>query len=468
MVLLKSFFVFFVVFVQSSLGAPPSRKKPDLPKAAYYERIGNSKVFVFKSSINSTVFSQIIGNDKNRKNDDSPFYTVNLGTLVSKFQEWQREMPRVKPFYSVKTNNEPVILSTLATLGSGFDCASKNEMNMILGNNKLTTPENIIFAHTIKPEKFISHADKMGINKMTFDNEEELYKVKKFHSNPRMVLRINVSDQTAAHKLGAKFGSNPITDAPKLLKKAAELGLEVIGISFHIGSGATKEETYGIGIKYARDLFDKGLELGHNMTLLDIGGGYPGNDTDEEISLQKIAKVVNTALDKYFPESGNYEIIAEPGRYFATAPVSVTANIVSSVEIKAERITKKPTDSNITAYSYYLNDGVYGTFACKVADFCPTISSFPLFPKNNQTQYISAVWGPTCSDSDLIEEQTNLPHMEVGEWLYYPYMGAYSIVLATDFNGFERAKGYYCIDEKSLQYIKSRKAAKSDLLSVLF
>ena len=40
-------------------------------------------------------------------------------------EEWMKALPKVQAFYAVKCNNDPVILKTLAALGTGFDCASK-------------------------------------------------------------------------------------------------------------------------------------------------------------------------------------------------------------------------------------------------------------------------------------------------------------------------------------------------------
>ena len=106
-----------------------------------------------------------------------------------------------------------------------------------------------------------------------------------------MILRIAVSDPSAQCQLGIKFGCDPEIIGPQLLQKAAELEIPVIGVSFHVGSGCNEPETFKTAIKYARELFDYGIKLGHSMTLLDIGGGYPGVDT-EEISLGKVCTKV--------------------------------------------------------------------------------------------------------------------------------------------------------------------------------
>lgn len=68
------------------------------------------------------------------------------------------------------------MLEVLAALGTGFDCASKAEINKVLSLGVGT--DRIIFANPAKPSSHIRHAAAVGIEMMTFDNEVELYKVK--------------------------------------------------------------------------------------------------------------------------------------------------------------------------------------------------------------------------------------------------------------------------------------------------
>ena len=49
---------------------------------------------------------------------------MNIGELQRVYEEWKKALPRVHPFYAMKCNDDPVILKVLATLGTGFDCAS--------------------------------------------------------------------------------------------------------------------------------------------------------------------------------------------------------------------------------------------------------------------------------------------------------------------------------------------------------
>lgn len=76
------------------------------------------------------------------------FYVVDLGEVSRKFDQWTSELPRVRPYYAVKCNDDPRIVEVLAARGAGFDCASKGEMAMVLAQG--VKPSDIIFAHPAK------------------------------------------------------------------------------------------------------------------------------------------------------------------------------------------------------------------------------------------------------------------------------------------------------------------------------
>lgn len=88
-----------------------------------------------------------------------------------------------------------------------------------------------------------------------------------------LVLRIRCEAENAQCPLGAKFGCDPFFEAPKLLKAAKSMALNVVGISFHVGSGCRDYPIYYKAIGICKNLFEQGEDLGFNMSLLDIGGG---------------------------------------------------------------------------------------------------------------------------------------------------------------------------------------------------
>lgn len=131
-------------------------------------------------------------------------------------------------------------------------------------------PENIIYANPCKTKSFIQHAAAVGVNLMTFDNEFELYKIRQLHPNARMVLRIKVDDSNSVCRLGLKFGAD-LDKVPHLLEVAKNIGVNVVGCSFHVGSGCESADSFADAIMNAKYVFELGKEMGFNMTILDIG-----------------------------------------------------------------------------------------------------------------------------------------------------------------------------------------------------
>jgi len=62
---------------------------------------------------------------------DQALNICDLSSLEQKLRLWQKLLPRIKPYYAVKCNNIPVLVKFLADLGTGFDCASKNELKLV-------------------------------------------------------------------------------------------------------------------------------------------------------------------------------------------------------------------------------------------------------------------------------------------------------------------------------------------------
>lgn len=380
---------------------------------------------------------------------EDAFFIGNLGDIASQFMKWKRLLPRVNPFYAVKCNQDHQVVKLLADLGTGFDCASKAEFSQIL---KLgVDPSRIIYANPCKQRSHLKHAEKKNVDLMTFDNEAELIKIKAVFPNARLVLRIL---PTAGFKvqceLGNKFGCSP-NNVPKLLSKAQELDLNIVGISFHVGSGVEESAAYSCAVKQSYDAWNTALEFGFDMQILDIGGGFPGMQ-DAPITIEEIAVVLNDALDRYFPEESGVRIIAEPGRYFVTSAFTLATNIIAKrtvardISINNSSSPDGHHQQNVTgndepSHMYYINDGVYGSFNSLLYDHAKVEALH--FEDKSAAEYTCSVWGPTCDGLDCILEETRLPELEVGDWMYFVDMGAYTMCAGSTFNGMPRPVCYY-------------------------
>lgn len=184
------------------------------------------------------------------------------------------------------------------------------------------SPERIIFANPCKATSFIRSSAKAGVDMMTFDNTDELYKVAKAHPGAKLVVRILTDDSKSLCRLGLKFGA-PLVTVPGLLAKARELNLDVIGVSFHVGSGCYDPEAFADAVMRARAAFDMGREAGYEFSLLDVGGGF------EDATFEKTAAVLTRAIDQHFPVRDKIRLIAEPGRYYVSKAFSLATNIIA-------------------------------------------------------------------------------------------------------------------------------------------
>ncbi|KAM6914141.1 ornithine decarboxylase-like [Lycodopsis pacificus] len=417
--------------------------------------------------------------ERGSADNEEPFYVASLDRIFERHLRWRTNLPRVTPFYAVKCNNDASVLRMMSALDTGFDCASKGEIQQILSLG--VTPDKIIYAHTTKPLSHIKYACTHGVNMMTFDSEEELRKISLGHAKAKLVLRIAVDDSASKIRLSSKFGAR-LESVGKLLGRAGELGLEVIGISFHVGSGCTGSLAFKQAIADARRVFDMGNLLGLQMSLLDIGGGFSVRE-DCQVAFEEFSEVINGALEEFFPPDSGVQIIAEPGRYYVDSAFTLAANIIakrviaddmdehngdsyqmslmaphgkaplhreaSSGDIHAQPQNGKDNCPDRTMM-YYLNDGVYGSLSCLINDAAHTqvepylnrVNINPIVVESNEQRYQSVIWGPTCDSFDKVTDSCWIPELHVGDWLLIDNMGAYSVSLSTDFNGFERAHIY--------------------------
>lgn len=380
---------------------------------------------------------------------ENAFLVCDIKRVWDRYTLWQRELgDRVEAFFAVKCNPDPVILQLMARLGLGFDCASHQEIATVLSYG--VDPNKIIYANPCKASSFIRHANRYNVRMMTFDNADELVKIKKHHPTAKMVLRILTDDSGSLCKLGLKFGA-PLGEVRSLLERARDLGVDVIGISFHVGSGCTNPALFGDAVERARWAFDVGKELGFDFELLDVGGGFGGDN------FVQIASVLRPVIDKLFPKEEGVRVIAEPGRYFVSEAFEMATNIIAR-RGRGATFDDETGEEEEAIVMYYVNDGVYGAFNCIMFDhqvvhpkvltidgrFIPSPAQFT---KEDEYEPCS-VWGPTCDSIDCVSKLSYLPtkDIKVGDWLRWESMGAYTICAASQFNGFKQAKVIYCID----------------------
>jgi ornithine decarboxylase len=312
-------------------------------------------------------------------------------------------------------------------MGASFDVASFPEFMVVYQNIKRLPAkqrqdfiwDKIIYANTIKRHQTLRQLDQYK-PLVTYDNIDELKKIKRYCPHAGLVLRIKVPNTGSMVELSSKFGISP-GEAVDLIVESFKTGLVVEGISFHVGSQCNNFENYMQALQLAASVLKEAASRGHRINILDIGGGFPVRYDNKAKSFKILAKRLNVEIARLFPKT--MEILAEPGRFM----VANAGTLVTRIIGKAVR------DGKIC---YYLDDGVYHTFSGIVFDHC----RYPLRSFKAGEKKVCSVFGPTCDAFDTISVAEELPDLAIGDLLYAENIGAYSIASSTYFNGFPPAK----------------------------
>jgi len=358
----------------------------------------------------------------------TPLLVIDHDELRKNFRAFRKYLPRVQPYFAVKAGADPAVVRTLFAQGSSFDVASMPEFELVHEMIKdLPAKERqqwiwdkIIYANPIKPVETLEELDQYK-PLVTFDNLDEIEKIREHAPHAGLVLRLKVSNTGAMVELSSKFGAPP-GEAVDLILEADRQGLVVEGVSFHVGSQTTNFANYVEALNLTADIYAEARARGYTrMNLVDIGGGFPAPYDTTVRPFRELAKIINSEIDRLFPK--NIEILAEPGRFF----VATAGYAISKIIGRAVRDGKP---------SYYINDGVYHTYSGQLFDHC-------LYPvkafKRGKTQ-LSAVFGPTCDALDVISMAENLPALKRDDFVYSEMIGAYTYASSTTFNGFSPAK----------------------------
>ncbi len=380
------------------------------------------------------------------REEGTPVLVIDLNQVRENYQRFQKHLPGVQIYYAVKANPDSEIIRSLYQLGASFDVASLPEFHLVRENIKHLLPaqqqefiwDRIIYAH---PVKMIETLHELEPYKplVVYDNLDELEKIKKHCPSAGLILRLEVPNEGSVVNLSSKFGASR-QDAVDLILRALQMNLVVEGLSFHVGSQCNNFSNYQEALSLSAWVFEqaerKGIRLGNSRTgrrIMDIGGGFPAEEYNPRvIPFEALAEKLREQMKKLFPEET--EFIAEPGRFL----VANAGTLVVSVIGRAFRHGR---------VSYYIDDGLYGTFSGQVFDH--QLYRLEAFKEGVCEE--CTIFGPTCDGFDTVWPNMNnpsypggyLPRMELGELLYARNMGAYTLASASRFNGFPLAKVSY-------------------------
>jgi len=298
--------------------------------------------------------------------------------------------------------------------------------------NFRTIQRALPLAHVYYEVSAIRRAHAAGVSLFAFDSAEELDKLAANAPGARVYCRILVGNEGADWPLSRKFGTS-VEMAKALMLRAAEMGLDPYGLSFHVGSQQTTTRAYEVAIGKVAMLFTDLTEAGVNLRMMNLGGGFPTRYRDEVPEIGSFADAIMGAMTGHF---GNAlpEILIEPGR----AVVGDAGVVCAEVVLVSRR------DSNDPVRWVYLDIGRFGGLAETEGE---AIKYRITTPHDGTELGPVAIAGPTCDGADIMYEKSNyrLPlALRSGDRVELLAAGAYVTTYASQgFNGFAPPAEHY-------------------------
>ncbi|SRR5579875_233333 len=361
----------------------------------------------------------------------TPCIVVDLDIVRARYRTLHALLPEATVYYAVKANPAPEVIGALAELGARFDLASAGEIHRCrrLG----VASARLSFGNTVKRPAEVAEAHSDGIDLFAFDSIGELEKLARHAPGARVYCRLLIEGRTAEWPLTRKFGCTPEM-ATTLLPRAAALGLQPVGLSFHVGSQQIDPEAWGAAIAQAAEVFEGCRRAGLELDLLNVGGGFPAQYRTFVPPLAAYAEAIDGALATHFGRR-RPRLLIEPGRYLA-ADAGLLRSTVLLVSQKSRQARHRWV---------YLDAGRYNGLPETLDE---RIRYRIRTPHDGGARAPAILAGPTCDSTDVIYQKADyrLPvDLAAGDTLDFLSAGAYTAsYAAVEFNGFAPIRSY-CI-----------------------
>ncbi|HLH73241.1 MAG TPA: type III PLP-dependent enzyme [Chloroflexota bacterium] len=353
---------------------------------------------------------------------ETPFLAIATERLRTNVRRFREVFPGADLFYAVKANAHPGVLAVLASEGTGFEISSEGELDLL---QDFDSPLRLLSSNPIKTPGFIRRAAAAGIEAFAVDSPDELVKLARHAPGSAVFVRLLVDNSGSEWPLARKYGVAG-DEAVALLDRSRDYGLNPVGTTFHVGSQCRVSQSWDTALASTADVWNEAERHGLDLRFLSIGGGFPVQHTREIPCLEEIGKVVQRAVTARFPKEARLAL--EPGR----AIVGDAAILGATVIGKARRGDQQ---------WLYLDAGVFNALMEAIEGFSYQVATTADGPL---AKVVLA--GPSCDSVDIIAESIALPELAVGERVYFPNAGAYTLAYASSFNGWPPPTVHYFDD----------------------
>ncbi|MSR30654.1 MAG: diaminopimelate decarboxylase [Gemmataceae bacterium] len=395
----------------------------------------------------------------------TPLYVYSKATLLHHLRQIQEAFAEVDPLicYSVKTNGNLSLCKLMAGKGSGFDVTSGGELHRALLAGG--TGAKIVFAGVGKTDPEFRAALDAGVSLFNVESEAELYALgevaREMGKTATVALRVNpdlppkTHHKTDTSVKGVKFGLDLETVMDVARGVLSHKHLKIAGLHMHLGSPILSVEPYRLGVAKGLILIAQLREMGHPITVMNMGGGFGIHYRKEEAQPAKaFAQVIVPAV-----KQAGCRLVLEPGRF-----------IVGNAGILLSRViyNKESGGKNFLIQDAAMNDLIRPTLYDSFHRIWPVhpAESFPAPPEDYEAEIpgtkVVDVVGPVCESGDFLAKGRRLPPMNRGDLLATFSAGAYGMSMSSNYNSRVRAAEVLVDGDK--HYLIRRRETYQDLV----
>jgi len=367
-------------------------------------------------------FQDILMDEIRARRFDRPTLVLSREAVRYQYRALASGLGRAHIHYAVKANPQREVLQTLISEGSGFDAASRGEIELCLSLG--AKPEQISFGNTIKRASDIVFAYENGITLFAADAEAELEKIATHAPGVQVYIRLLVGATGADWPLSRKFGCTPPMALP-LMAKAVELGLKPVGLSFHVGSQTRNASMWRDTLDQVAAVWRDAQAAGYGLSLINIGGGFPATYEYEVEAPNAYAVQVMDMVNERFADA-TY-VMAEPGRGMVAEAGVIAAEVM---------LVSRKSDDDLHRW-VYLDIGKFSGLAETMDE---AIRYSFVTDRDHEDMAPCIVAGPSCDSADVLYEKrpVMLPvGLAAGDRIMIKSCGAYTTTYSSVcFNGF--------------------------------
>ena len=359
----------------------------------------------------------------------TPVYIYSHATLSRHFDVFDSAFKGVNHLtcFSMKSNSNGAVLNVFSQQGGGVDIVSGGELFRALKAG--VVPEKIVYSGVGKREEELAYALESGILLFNVESAQEMHSLnrvaERMGKKAKIALRVNPDVDPKTHPYIStglkenKFGVS-IKDAIEQYSVASGLkGLQVAGVSCHIGSQLTSISPFVDALKKLKDLIERLTRLGMRIDYLDLGGGLGITYEDES---PPPPTEYAAAIQAELGETG-LTLILEPGRVLVGNAGILVAEVI---------YTKISDDKIFFVVDAAMNDLMRPSLYNSYHEIRPVRVT-------GRKKVKADIVGPICESGDFLAKNREVVAFEPGELLAVMSAGAYGFSMSSTYNSRPRA-----------------------------